>query len=355
MTPADSALQHSVTWQKPSYRPVFPDGDRPGIGIVGCGHIVRKAHLPAYSEYGCEVVGVYDVRPEATAGVDVPVFSTLNELLDDSRVGIVDIATHPDARPELIRRALAAGKHVLAQKPLALDLETARGLVDEAERVGLKLAVNQNGRWAPPWRIATLLVQQGAVGEVHSVTHLLERGFEFVLEHPHFDEIDHLLLYDHCVHWVDISRCWLDGSRVTEVQAREYRSRSQPAAARQPWGGWIAIQCDDGASAAIRSTGGAVAAVPGCRFWIHGSEGTIRGSILLGSDRVELERDGATTAFPFDGVWYNDGFAGAMGELVTAIAEEREPYNSARHNLLSLELTLAACRSAEQGGAPVSL
>jgi hypothetical protein len=44
-----------------------------------------------------------------------------------------------------------------------------------------------------------------------------------------------------------------------------------------------------------------------------------------------------------------------MGELLTAIAEQREPYNSARHNLLSLELTLAACRSAEQGGATVSL
>ena len=44
-----------------------------------------------------------------------------------------------------------------------------------------------------------------------------------------------------------------------------------------------------------------------------------------------------------------------MGELVSAIAEDREPYNSARHNLLSLELTLAACRSAEQDGAPVSL
>jgi predicted dehydrogenase len=190
---------------------------------------------------------------------------------------------------------------------------------------------------------------------VHSVTHLLERGFEFVLEHPHFDEIEHLLLYDHCVHWVDISRCWLDGKRVEAVQAREYRSPAQPAASRQPWGGWIAIQYADGASAAIRSTGGAVVATPGCPFWIHGSEGTIRGNVLLGTERVELERDGVTTPYALEGAWNDDGFAGAMGELVTAIAEDREPYNSARHNLLSLELTLAACRSAERDGAPVAL
>jgi predicted dehydrogenase len=349
----DDTKQHCVT--RPAYRPVFPDGYRPGIGIVGCGHIVRKAHVPAYATYGCEVIGVFDVRSEATHGLDARVFATLDDLLADTGVEVVDIATHPDARPELIRRALAAGKHVLAQKPLALDVVTARTLADEADRAGLKLAVNQNGRWAPPWRIATLLVQQGAVGEVHAVTHLLERGFEFVLEHPHFDEIEHLLLYDHCIHWVDISRCWLDGKRVTAVQAREYRSPAQPASSRQPWGGWIAIQCADGASAAIRSTGGAVAGAPGCRFWIHGSEGTIRGSILLGSDRVELERADGTTAYPLDGAWYNDGFAGAMAELITAIAEDREPYNSARHNLLSLELTLAACRSAERDGAQVGL
>jgi hypothetical protein len=47
--------------------------------------------------------------------------------------------------------------------------------------------------------------------------------------------------------------------------------------------------------------------------------------------------------------------AGTLGELLCAIDEEREPFNSARHNLLSLELTLAACRSADLDGAPVAL
>jgi predicted dehydrogenase len=339
----------------PEYRPAFPDGSRPGIGIVGCGQIVRNAHLPAYAKYGCNVVGVYDVRPEAARGVDAAAFSTLEELLADRRVAIVDIATGPAPRVELIRHALAAGKHVLAQKPLALDVELARTVADEAERAGLKLAVNQNARWAPPWRIATLLVQEGAVGEVHAVAHLLERGFEFVLQYPHFDEIEHLLLYDHCIHWIDISRCWLDGARPTSVHAREYRTPAQPPPTRQPWGGWIAVEYENGASATIRSTGGAVTGSPGCRFWIHGSEGTIRGSILLGSDRVELERRGETTTYPLEGAWYPDGFAGAMAELASAITDDREPYNSARHNLLSLELTLAACRSADDAGAPVLL
>lgn len=336
-------------------RPSFPGDYRPGIGIVGCGHIVKKAHLPAYAKYGCTVVGVYDVVREATRGIDAHVYDALDDLLGDPRVEIVDIATHPNVRPELIRRALDAGKHVLAQKPLAPDVDTAREVVDEADRRGLKLAVNQNGRWAPPWRIATLLVQQGQVGDVHSVTHLLDRSFTFVLDVPHFDEIEHLLLYDHCVHWIDISRCWLDGKEPDTVRALEYRSPGQPPATKQPWGAWLDVNYRDGSSFSLRSVGGSATSRPGCLFWIHGGEGTIRGSILLDSDFVELERDGHSTRFPLEGAWYDEGFAGAMGELVTAIAEDREPYNSGRHNLLSLELTLAACRSAEDEGRPVRL
>ena len=88
---------------------------------------------------------------------------------------------------------------------------------------------------------------------------------------------------------------------------------------------------------------------------MHGTEGTIRGSVLLGSDFVELEREGITSSFALEGAWYPDGFAGTLAELAGAIAEDREPFNSARHNLLSLAITLAACRSAEEGSRLVSL
>ena len=50
---------------------------------------------------------------------------------------------------------------MLAQKPLALDLESARRVVEAADEAGVKLAVNQNGRWCPPLRAATLLVAAG--------------------------------------------------------------------------------------------------------------------------------------------------------------------------------------------------
>ena len=224
-------------------------------------------------------------------------FVDLAELLGHPEVEIVDIATHPDVRPALIREALAAGKHVLAQKPLAEDLDTARELVEEAERLGLRLAVNQNGRWAPAWRVATLLVEQGAVGDVVAVTHLYDHNYGFTLGTV-FDGIEHLVLYDYSVHWFDITRCWLEAKTATSVRAREYRTPNQPPESTAPWGAWATIEYEDGSSALIRGIGGAATTRPSKPFWIHGAEGTIRGRVLgsgnvPGSELVELERDGS--------------------------------------------------------------
>ncbi len=173
--------------------------------------------------------------PEATEGVREQfgvetVFGELDELLSDPEIEIVDVATHPDVRPALVRQALAAGKHVLAQKPLAADLQTARELVEEGERLGLLVAVNQNGRWAPAWRAATLLIEQGAIGDVVAVSHLYHHNYDFTIGTV-FDEIEHLVLYDYSVHWFDISRCWLEGKTVTHGSGARVPN-AEPAAPR---------------------------------------------------------------------------------------------------------------------------
>ena len=338
----------------PDYRPRFPDEFRPGVGIIGCGGIVKLAHLPAYTDSGVDIVGVYDVAPEATDGIRARfpvvgrVFDSVEELLADPRIDVVDIATHPAARRSLIERAIDAGKHVLSQKPFAVDLATARDLVERADRAGVRLAVNQNGRWAPPWRIATLLVEAGEVGEVCAVTHLFEHDFDWTVG-TSYDEMEHFVLYDFAIHWIDITRCWLREKTVTTVSAREYRTPAQRPGQQAPWGALIAIDYEDGSNAAIRSLGVATHR-PGNPFWIHGTEGTIRGSIRKGTDFVELERAGELRRFELEGEWLPTGFAGTLAELCNAIAQDREPFNSARDNLLSLQMTLAACRSADEKG-----
>lgn len=343
----------------PDYRPQVPAAPL-RVGLIGAGAIARTAHLPAYAAWGMPVGAVASRRVETAralaADFAIPtVHDSVDDLLADPGVEVVDIATGPVGRLDLIAAAVAAGKHVLAQKPLSSDpteLDRLRDVLERARERGIRIAVNQNARWAPVWRLATLLVRSGAIGDVVGVTHLHDKPLPPLAGTP-FDDVPHMLIADYLVHWIDITRCWLEGSSVASVTARDSRVPGQPLEARNPWHADIDISTTAGASASLRIIGNARTQAGGCPFWIHGTEGTLRGSILLGSDVLELDRDGVRTALETTGQWFTDGFAGAMGELQTAILAGREPENSAEHVLPTVRIGWAAVASAEAGGEPV--
>jgi len=346
----------------PDYRPRFPAA-RGGVAILGCGQIAQSAHLPAYEQYGVGVVGVWSRRQATTAQVRhrfpfvQQVYPDVNALLEDPDVRIVDIATGPRGRMDWIEAAVSAGKHVLAQKPLTTTADGLARLVPLLERasaLGLEIAVNQNARWAPTWRLGTQLIRAGAIGEVVGVTHLHDKPLPPLVGTP-FDDVDHMLITDYLMHWLDISRCWLEGTEVQTVQANESRVPGQPPDSRNPWAASVSLTCSNGATSSLRIAGNVHTARPSCPFWVHGTQGTLRGSVLPGTDPLVLDRDGTLTPFALEGQWFVDGFAGTMGELMCAIDEGREPENSAAHVAASIRLMLAARVSVETGGVPVAL
>ena len=249
----------------PDTAPRFPT-DRGGVAILGAGTIAQSAHLPAYEQYGVGVVGVWSRSPETTATVRdrFPfvgrIYASAEELLADPEVRYVDLATGPEGRLDWIEAAVEAGKHVLAQKPLTLsadDLSRLPALLERAAVAGVRVAVNHNGRWAPPWRAASLLVRDGAIGEVVGVTHLHDKPLPPLAGTP-FDDVPHMLLTDYLLHWVDITRGWLaDGGagEVTSVQAVDSRVPGQPDEARNPWSATVSMATGSGATATIRITG----------------------------------------------------------------------------------------------------
>ena len=111
-----------------------------GIAVVGAGAIVNAAHLPAYRQAGLNVVGITDLRLDrarSTArdfGIE-RVYGDLAELLDDPAVDIVDIAVAPESQPAIATRAAIAGKHLLCQKPLAIDFSDALDVVERASKL----------------------------------------------------------------------------------------------------------------------------------------------------------------------------------------------------------------------------
>ena len=125
-----------------------------------------------------------------------------DKVLDDPRIAVLDIATHPDVRVDLMRRAFAAGKHVLSQKPFVEDLATGEMLVAEAERRGVKVAVNQNGRWAPHLAYLREAVAAGLIGDVIGA-HVAIRWNHGWIAGTAFEAVDDLVLWDFGIHWFD--------------------------------------------------------------------------------------------------------------------------------------------------------
>lgn len=327
---------------KPAYHPQ--------IGLIGAGGITEY-HLRAYRKHDLNVVAIADPNlekaeqrrdeffPEARACADP------HQILDDDAIEVVDIATHPEPRVGLIKKAIAAGKHILSQKPFVTDLDIGERLVDLADERGIHLAVNQNGRWAPHYRYIAQAIREGIIGDVGSVDFVQHWDHTWTVGTP-FEKIPHLLLYDFGVHWFDFAHWFTGPAPADRVFASVRSTRYQRA--RPPF---LANAVIDFPSAQVRINYNAhVKFGQQDTAIICGELGTIRSfGEGLNAHQVHLHTEGMHSIPTLDGDWFSNGFEGSMLELLSSIAEKRRPDNDARDNLHSLALCFAAVRSADSG------
>ena len=333
------------------YLPPMPKDRSIGIALVGAGGI-SAAHLDAYRAYGLNVLLICSrdlERARARRDAFFPSADATDDFekaLADPRIKVIDFTAHPDVRAGLMRRAFAAGRHVLSQKPFVEDLATGQKLVEEAERFGVKLAVNQNGRWAPHLAYMREAVAAGLIGEVIGA-HVAIRWNHGWIAGTAFEAVDNLLLWDFGIHWFDFLSSVI-GERPLTVRAAIGKAASQ--AVHPPMLAETSIVFDGGQASLILNGAARYGACDTTA--IIGTKGTVssRGPDL-GVQSVELHTADGVARPALRGTWFNDGFAGTMGELLCAVEEDREPMNSARGNLASLRLCLAAVRASQTGEA----
>ncbi len=109
-----------------------------GIGILGAGGIAERAMVePARGVDGVEVVAIGARDPERARAfaerLDLPAWGDYDAVLSDPRVDLVYLALPPIVHAEWAARALAAGKHVLCEKPLSANGATAQQIADAAD------------------------------------------------------------------------------------------------------------------------------------------------------------------------------------------------------------------------------
>jgi predicted dehydrogenase len=245
----------------------------------------------------------------------------------------------------MIQAALESSKHVLSQKPFVLDLDTGQKLVDFADKQNVKLAVNQNARWAPHYSYIRQAIAAGHVGQILSA-HLSVHWDHNWIAGTAFDNVRHIVLYDFAIHWFDLIACFFAGHAPIRVYATTARSPAQKA--KPTLLGQAVIEFDSGQASLSFDADAKFG--PQDRTYIAGTEGTLTS---LGKDftkqTVTLYTKRGVAKPKLRGTWFPDGFHGTMAELLRSIEQNREPQNSARNNLPSLALCFAAVESAETG------
>jgi predicted dehydrogenase len=334
-----------------------------GIGVVGAGFIVRDCHLVAYNEVNFPVVGIMS-RTRATAeevararGVPT-VFDSVEALLDEPDVQVLDIAVPPAEQPGIIRRALEHPRKVrgiLAQKPLALSLDEARDLVLRCESSGVVLQVNQNMRYDHSVRALKTLLNQGVLGdpvlatiEMRAIPHWM----------PWAEGGRSLSTFIMSIHHLDTFRYWL--GNPARVLAS---TRPDPRTKFEHFDGinLYILEYDNGARASAWDDVWAGPAREGAaedisiRWRVEGTRGLARGTIGWPGwpERVPSTIDYTTVDEPrvwhsprWPEAWFPDAFAGPMAGLLRALENNTEPDISGRDNLGTIALCEAVLASA---------
>lgn len=331
------------------YRPPHPKSYRPKIGMIGTGGI-SASHLDAYRTAGWEVAALWNrTRSKAEQKAaeycpDARIEDDWQAILANSEIDVVDVTLHPEHRAPVIKAALEAGKHVLSQKPFVTDLDLGEDLVKLAQDKGVKLAVNQNGRWAPHKAFMREVVRAGLIGDVLSAHIAIHWDHGWTAGTP-FDAIDDLILYDFGVHWFDFIASMV-GKRAQSVFATASHAKGQ--ANKVPLLAQALVRLDGGQASLVFD--GGVPHGPRDTSFVGGTLGSLQSDGPdLGQQTVNLTTADGIARPKLEGQWFNDGFQGTMGELLCAIEDDREPSNGAAENVQSLAMAFAAVESRVTG------
>ena len=139
-----------------------------GVGLAGYGAIARDHGRQLSEVRGLELRAVSDLSPgrraQAEGDFGVAAHASVDDLFADPAIDLVVVGTPPSTHAEIVLSALAAGKHVVCEKPFALRLADVDTMLAAARSAGRTLTVYQSRRWDPDFVALRRAVESGAVG-----------------------------------------------------------------------------------------------------------------------------------------------------------------------------------------------
>lgn len=335
-----------------------------GIGVIGLGLAV-KPHALAFRDLAdrVEFIGGYSPSAErraAFAGAyGLPTVDSLEALLGNPDVHAVCVLTPPRTHADIALRAAQAGKHVLLEKPIDVDLLRSRALVEGVERAGRTLGIVFQHRFRPGPIALRALLRAGDLGELISVSASIRwwRSAEYFAQAGRGMKARDGggVLLTQAIHTLDLLIDLVGPAASVMSQCRTSSLRS--------------IDTEDVACAAVTYVNGAVGVIDASTTAYPGYPERIdiagtRGSAVIEAEKLIVQRPGQPT-LEISGSSAGGGGADPMAfshephklliaDFLDAIAAGRAPQSSGR-SALAVQALIDAILASSAAGTPVQV
>lgn len=341
--------------------PELPINKNMGIGCIGASFIMSDCHLVAYRKAGLNPIAIASKNPEHSKAVadrhQIKFHhNSVEQLLQNEEVQILDIAVPPNHQPEIIRQAVEKPhiKAILAQKPLAGSYREAKELVDLCEAKGIKLGVNQNMRYDQSIRGLHTLLQQKTFGEPVLAT-INMRAVPHWPEHQ--QSLGWVTLRTMSIHHLDTFRFLFGEPERVYCSVRkdprtlkrfdhsdgicmyilEYSNGFRASAWDDVWAGPDQIAKDNYIHWRVEGETGLAKGTIGWPEFPNHCPSTL--------DYTSSKTPNTWCQPRWDKVWFPDAFVGTMAQLLIAVERDQEPDISGRDHLNTMALVDACYKS----------
>lgn len=263
------------------------------VGMIGAGAWATAAHIPGFQACdGVTVAAICDIDLEraraaaATSGI-ARVYPSVAAMLAGEALDLVSIATPTDTHEDAARACLAAGLHVLCEKPLAYTVAQARTMADAARHAPVQTKMGFTMRYAPAIRRLRELVAEGFIGRPYLLQMFLQNGqFLDPLKPRHWKmTMAHAgagAVAEYGIHGLDIAR-WVLGEvdRVCASGRTFVSARPGPDGAGslpvevEDSCGWL-MDFANGVLGVCHAGWSTVGRAPGLEFRVYGSDGAVQ-------------------------------------------------------------------------------
>lgn len=328
------------------------------FAIVGCGFIAKK-HAQAIKKIeGAKLIAVCDRVPELmepyVAEFGVTPYTDFAEMLKHNSIDVVNICTPSGSHATLAELAASHGKHIIVEKPIAMNIEETDRIIDSANKHNVKLAVVHPNRFRPVTMKLKEILDQNLLGKISHALCIVNwnRGQEYYDQAPWrgTKQFDGGVLMNQAIHNLDLLQWYLgEPEEVFSMGATRLRN----------------IEAEDVSTGIVRFKSGVLATVQASTtvypknyeesITIFGEKGTVKigGANALFFETLDIEGESENDIDEMiqqikQDPWGQPGHEAIIADMIDAIVQDRLPAVTGEDGKNAINLVLSFYESADK-------